>query len=51
MSIIIVAVIIVAVAFTIEYLTRGLPQPLRWIILGVMVVLLLLWLAQTLGLV
>jgi len=51
MSLIIFAIVAVIVVAGIEYLTRGVPQPWRWIILGVAAVGLLVWLFSILGLV
>jgi len=51
MNLIVFAIVAVIIVVGVEYLTRGVPSPWRWIILALAAVGLLLWLFSILGVV
>lgn len=50
MQLIIFAIVTVIVCVAVEYLTRGLPHPWRWVILAALAVGLVLWFFNVVGL-
>lgn len=50
MNLVIFALVTIIVCLAVEYLTRGVPQPWRYVILAVLAVGLVLWFLNVIGL-